>query len=378
MADLEHACAVFEIEVDPRTPTLVVEADTYEVAVAPDGPRVIVAAIPVRGETGTEILSGFGEPDASVGRVGDYYTDTDARILYGPKIAEGAFGPPESVVNIIPSGPAASNFRFGDVLLPKVDGQIVSGRFRKPATSAQTSRQFYVFDKNNTFVAASNASSGEPVGVDSWIVLDFPTPIPVVAGEKFTILTDSDTFFAVQPATPANPDHITIVNGALGTYGSAATAYPSYFDANYWHVDVVWQTTGTVWPVGAVGKQGPPGPSTVSDVALTIFDDARPGAAAKFNLAYITDGATRYFILPDVDCILVGDTVYMELTNKTINLGLNTLVATLAQLNAAVSDAELVSGSVNGVPTALKLWKGNQAQLDAITTRDPNTFYAVI
>ena len=39
--------------------------------------------------------------------------------------------------------------------------------------------------------------------------------------------------------------------------------------------------------------------------------------------------------------------------------------------------AAAVTGSVNGTPTALTLWKGTQVQFDAIGTKDPNTIYTI-
>lgn len=66
------------------------------------------------------------------------------------------------------------------------------------------------------------------------------------------------------------------------------------------------------------------------------------------------------------------------LANKSIALGSNTVTGTLAQFNTAVTDAELVSGSNNGTATSLVLWKGTQAQYDALAgSRSSSTIYVV-
>ncbi|MGM0546119.1 MAG: hypothetical protein ACQEST_05295 [Bacteroidota bacterium] len=41
------------------------------------------------GEDGSQIHSGNGAPDASIGVIGDYYLDKDSYELYGPKTSNG-------------------------------------------------------------------------------------------------------------------------------------------------------------------------------------------------------------------------------------------------------------------------------------------------
>ncbi len=58
-------------------------------------------------------------------------------------------------------------------------------------------------------------------------------------------------------------------------------------------------------------------------------------------------------------------------------LSLAHVSGTLAQLNSAVTDAEIVQGSNNGTPAGLTLWKGTQAQYAALGSWDSNTIYVV-
>lgn len=50
-----------------------------------------------RGPKGSQLLKGAGSPASSLGNAGDYYFDTAARQIYGPKAA-GAWGAPTSLV----------------------------------------------------------------------------------------------------------------------------------------------------------------------------------------------------------------------------------------------------------------------------------------
>lgn len=54
--------------------------DVVEVTVGNTGPQ---------GPRGTQVLSGVGEPDISLGLIGDQYINTDTGYLYGPKTQSG-------------------------------------------------------------------------------------------------------------------------------------------------------------------------------------------------------------------------------------------------------------------------------------------------
>jgi hypothetical protein len=51
--------------------------------------EVVVGTTGPQGPRGTQVLSGVGEPDISLGLVGDQYIDTDTGYLYGPKTESG-------------------------------------------------------------------------------------------------------------------------------------------------------------------------------------------------------------------------------------------------------------------------------------------------
>lgn len=63
-------------------------------AQGPEGPQ---GAVGPAGEDGSQIYSDTGAPDAAIGAVGDYYLDTDTGELYGPKDDSG-WGSPSIVL----------------------------------------------------------------------------------------------------------------------------------------------------------------------------------------------------------------------------------------------------------------------------------------
>lgn len=63
----------------------------------PQGPEGPEGPVGPAGEDGSMIYSGQGAPDASIGDVGDYYLNTDTGEFYGPK-DEGGWGDPTIVL----------------------------------------------------------------------------------------------------------------------------------------------------------------------------------------------------------------------------------------------------------------------------------------
>lgn len=60
-----------------------------QVTVIENPNNVSVGLSGIQGPKGSSILSGSGSPTSNKGSVGDYYLDSSADILYGPKIATG-------------------------------------------------------------------------------------------------------------------------------------------------------------------------------------------------------------------------------------------------------------------------------------------------
>lgn len=86
--------------------------------------------------------------------------------------------------------------------------------------------------------------------------------------------------------------------------------------------------------------------TSFSDAAFEITDDGDATKVAKFQCSGITTGTTRTYTLPNVSDTLVTLAATQTLTNKTIDLGSNTLTFTSAQLRAACSDETGAGGSL--------------------------------
>lgn len=65
---------------DPYRNSVSVNEETTEVTIEVQG---------AQGQRGYGFISGIGEPDPSIGRVGDYYIDTTINAFYGPKTITG-------------------------------------------------------------------------------------------------------------------------------------------------------------------------------------------------------------------------------------------------------------------------------------------------
>jgi hypothetical protein len=120
--------------------------------------------------------------------------------------------------------------------------------------------------------------------------------------------------------------------GAAVKVGAGSTANPNV------DVDVVSRGTGHVLANGVRV-------ATVTGVEVLTHKD-------------LTDASNTF------PTSLVTTTGAQNLTNKTLT-------------NPTITGSTLVSGSKSGVATALTLWTGTKAQYDAITTKNPNTIYAV-
>ena len=101
------------------------------------------------------------------------------------------------------------------------------------------------------------------------------------------------------------------------------------------------------------------------------------------NVTLTASGGNTY-TLPSTGDTLIGRSTSDTLTNKTISAN-NNLLGNLVNSNFSASAAIAMSkigtgrviGSVNGTTTTTSLWRGLQAQYDAIGSKDSNTIYAI-
>lgn len=72
--------------------TVVVKDTNSKIVNVVDNNKVVVKApglAGVKGDPGTQILTGPGLPSNLVGNIGDLWVDTNTKIVYGPKLASG-------------------------------------------------------------------------------------------------------------------------------------------------------------------------------------------------------------------------------------------------------------------------------------------------
>lgn len=72
-----------------------------------------------------------------------------------------------------------------------------------------------------------------------------------------------------------------------------------------------------------------------------VVDSTDKTKQGAFNVSGVSSGTRRVYTLPNADTTLVGTGTIDTLTGKSISLGTNTITSTFAQLNTAVTDADL-------------------------------------
>lgn len=77
------------ISFDESVVQVKVEENNVRVNVCENVAEIVIGTTGPQGPRGTQVLSGDGVPDISLGLIGDQYIDTDTGFLYGPKTESG-------------------------------------------------------------------------------------------------------------------------------------------------------------------------------------------------------------------------------------------------------------------------------------------------
>lgn len=322
------------------------------------------------GADGKTLRSGAGQPAAGLGVNGDFYIDTAASVIYGPKAA-GAW--PAGVSLIGATGPAGAQGPAGP---EGADGKTVLSGTGAPAAGLGTNGDFYLD------TAASRLYGPKTGGAwGSGVVLIGPTGAPGAAGaagaDGKTVRSGSGA-----PAAGLGVDGDFYINTAANTiYGPKASG--------------AWGSpTSLVGPTGGTGPQGPAGVATATAPATydpatqtvgvsvgTTAGTAAAGNDARFHDA-VTLGASVADVLdltgqvlsaddPGADRLLFWDDSEGKLAHATPGSG---IVFDGATLRAEITTDPT---GVTGADKVTNIISLTQAEYDAIATPNASTLYII-
>lgn len=235
---------------------------------------------------GSLIRSGSGAPADALGNVGDYYLDTTARILYGPKAAAGSPGPDETVTHDTSGYSGSFNARmFGVKFRFTVAGTVSAIRvYRLAASSSGTAvAEVYLFTGAGTMLASINTSVAMTTG---WNTVPLAAPVSVAAGTTYIAAaysTGGSNNFGLTGGTFAGQTvgNVTaIANGVDGpnaTYDDTRDTAPlTDLGAKTSGVSLVFNSAPPpIWPVALAGI--PPGGTTNQFLKKTSISDYAVG-----------------------------------------------------------------------------------------------------
>jgi hypothetical protein len=202
---------------------------------------------------GTTILNGSGVPADALGAVGNYYLDTVAKILYGPK-SSSSFGPDQLPVTATPTQTGQiSNATIGSKFKTLVAGQIRALRFYQVTGNATAYVVTLLVFGDPSGTELGRCTISVPGGASAgWASAVLPTPVGVTAntnyrvGYSFSAPTYLMGYTPSYTPTSSVPAAVTI-NG--GCSASGTTVYPNGPDSNCYFADIVFQAAQGPWPV---------------------------------------------------------------------------------------------------------------------------------
>ena len=202
------------------------------------------------GGGGTTILNGTVPPDVATGAVGDYYEDTAAGVLYGPKSASG-WGTAQTMSI---SNPTVSNNpaqEYGMRIRTTRAGRITGVRYRRIASSANT---LYLRVWNQTTTAKIGEIGDTRAGQDGQFTATFATPV-IVSGNTEYIISVGGVAAGDQIPSSSFQSNV-VTNTADLTFldwrscSTATNTFPNRSDTQYSasHTEPIYEPN-EAWPV---------------------------------------------------------------------------------------------------------------------------------
>lgn len=197
---------------------------------------------------GSAIMTAARPPVDADGVTGDYWLDSAAHILYGPKLVVG--GPVEEfsvdpAVLPVYSNQGPGNYTFGLKLRFLVAGSVTGLRFYRNSTTGVTSRTLTLYRAGVSVRTVS--TSGETGG--GWKTYPI-SAIAINTGVDYVAAYRETSMYVEDAGTPPSfsPTHMTNVNGCY----VAGAAFPTNNVAANYYADLVFSPTGLtgpLWPV---------------------------------------------------------------------------------------------------------------------------------
>ena len=323
--------------VDDAMIPVVVGGDTGPAgAVGPQGPQGVKGD---KGDPGKQVLNGTAPPTAGIGLDGDFYIDTTADAIYGPKTA-GAWGPPTSLIGPVgPQGIQGIQGVKGDTGAQGPRGYSVLSGAGAPTMGIGIDGDFFINTSANTIYGPKTAGSWGgatslvgpqgpqgatgaastvpgpqgPMGPRGYSVLNGAGAPAAGAGVDgdFYINTSANTIYGPKTAGAwGSPTSMTGPQGAQGVQGvqgvkgdtgntgaqgvrglsvlngTSPPAPAAGLDGEFFidtTADAIYRPkTGGAWgpPTSMIGPQGPVGPEGPQGV------QGLPGAGSTSDLVY--------------------------------------------------------------------------------------------
>jgi hypothetical protein len=311
------------------------------------------------GGGGTTILDGTVPPTPADGAEGDYYEDTTAGILYGPKNATGWGAQQIPSIAGSPTSNITTSDEAGTRWTVRRNGRIVGARYWRGTASDLTTTVHLWASPAGTLLATKADTQAAVLG--KFTVL-FDTPVAVTAGDVIVVtagnLTQFGSTFTQQVVT--NTADLTFVdyrqNPTINTFPNAGTTSTHYVEPIYEPTESWSASVRNVYAAQTVLD-----PELAAIAALTSAADQLPYFTGSGTAALTPLTSTARTLLDDTNTTAMQSTLGVPPTTRAINTtapltggGNLTADRTLAITAFAGSAAGAVPASPGGTANFLR------------------------
>jgi hypothetical protein len=200
---------------------------------------------------GTTILNGTGPPADALGAVGNYYLDTVAKILYGPK--GSYYGADQVAVAVNATGTTSAGVStLGLKIRPLVAGRITSLKFWRVNSGTAYSVTLLLFLQSSQAELGRVTVSVPSGSASGWALGTLSSPVAVSASTDYRIGLCGSTGTAIPLGFQASFVPTTAIPGVMTLIGNCvgpSLSYPLNDNTDYFFMDVVFQAAASSWPL---------------------------------------------------------------------------------------------------------------------------------